>query len=383
MTGFVTAAGAIGIKPATRPDLAVVATADGRAVPAAAVFTQNKVAAAPVTVSREHLASSGGRAAAVVVTSGNANAATGEAGVAAARGLCEVVAKEIGAAPEEVLVCQTGLIGVPFPRGVLGRVAGVVAGRSAARDALPRAAAAIMTTDTRAKLATAPAGASTVAGMAKGAGMLAPRMATMLAVLTTDARCDPATLQRLLGEAVEPTFNALTVDGCTSTNDTVVVLANGASGSDGTGGLGAALTSVCRSLAEQMAADAEGATKLVRVTVTGAASHVEAHTAARKVAESLLVKCSLNGEDPYWGRVLSELGSAGIALAPELTSISYGGTTVCARGVGVEHDTGAVATHLAGRMVEIGCDLGLGSGCGAVLSADLGHGYIDENRTTS
>jgi glutamate N-acetyltransferase/amino-acid N-acetyltransferase len=385
--GFVAAGGAIGIKADGQPDLAVVATADGRAVPAAGVFTRNRAAAAPVQVSREHLGKSEGRAAAVVLTSGNANAATGPAGVQVARRLCEIAAVEMGAAPEEVLVCQTGLIGVPFPSGVLEAVAPVVAARAPGALAGRAAAEAIMTTDTVRKEAVAHVEAGgarcTVGGMAKGAAMLAPDMATMLAVVTTDAAASPGTLQALLGAAVDASFNVMTVDGCTSTNDTVLLLASGEAGEVPADQLGAAVRAVCLSLAEQMVADAEGATKTARIVVTGAASDAEAHAAARKVAGSLLVKCSLNGEDPYWGRVVSELGSAGVAFELGRTSVAYGGIEVCAHGAAAPHDADAVAAHLAGKVLEIRCNLGMGEGEGAVLTADLGHGYLDENRTTS
>ena len=385
--GFVAAGGAVGIKASGALDLAVVATADGRAVPAAGVFTQNLAAAAPVQVSREHLRRSEGKAAAVVLTSGNANAATGPAGVRAARRLCEIVAAGVGAAPEEVLVCQTGLIGVPFPHGVLGAVEPVVASRAPGAPAGRAAAEAIMTTDTVRKEAVAHVDAGgvrcTVGGMAKGAAMLAPNMATMLAVVTTDAAVAPGTLRALLGDAVGVSFNAMTVDGCTSTNDTVLLLASGQAGAVPADQLGAAVTAVCRSLAEQMVADAEGATKTARIWVTGAASHAEAHVAARKVASSLLVKCSLNGEDPYWGRVVSELGSAGVSFELERTSVAYGGIEVCAHGAAVPHDADALRAHMAGKVVDIRCDLGIADGEGAVLTADLGYGYLDENRTTS
>jgi glutamate N-acetyltransferase / amino-acid N-acetyltransferase len=385
--GFVAAGGAIGIKAAGSPDVAVVATADGRAVPAAGVFTENLAAAAPVQVSREHLAKSAGQAAAVVLTSGNANAATGPPGIHAAERLCALVASGVGAAPHEVLVCQTGLIGVPFPVEVLDAVGPVVRARAQGEDAGRAAAEAIMTTDTVRKEAVAHVDTDgprcTVGGMAKGAAMLAPHMATMLAVLTTDAEASPATLHALLCDAVGASFNQISVDGCTSTNDTVLLLASGEAGPVPADRLGAAVAEVCEALAEQMVADAEGATKVARIVVTGAASDAEAHAAARKVASSLLVKCSLNGADPYWGRVVSELGSAGVAFDLDRASVSYGGIVVCTGGVAAPHDTAAVAEHVAGRTVVISCDLGMGSGEGAVLTSDLGHGYIDENRTTS
>jgi glutamate N-acetyltransferase / amino-acid N-acetyltransferase len=387
--GFVAAGGSVGIKAAGAPDLAVVATDDGRPVPAAGVFTANLATAAPVQVSRTHLAETGGRAAAVVLTSGNANAATGQPGIDAARRLCELVADGVGSAAAEVLVCQTGLIGVPFPLTAVEPLVGVVVDGRAGSDASGRAAAdAIMTTDTVRKEAVAAGsttggGSFTVGGMAKGAAMLAPNMATMLAVLTTDAAAEPAVLQEILRAAVAPTFNSMTVDGCASTNDTVLLLASGRAGPVDRDVLAGVVTEVCGSLAGQMAADAEGATKVAHIRVTGAASNTEAHQAARKVADSLLVKCSLNGEDPYWGRVVSELGSAGVAFDLDRVTVAYGGTAVCVRGVAADHDAAAVAAHMAGRHVQIDCDLGLGSGAGVVLSTDLGYGYIDENRTTS
>jgi glutamate N-acetyltransferase / amino-acid N-acetyltransferase len=386
--GFVAAGGSVGIKAADAPDLAVVATDDGRAVPAAGVFTANLATAAPVQVSRAHLAATGGQAAAVVLTSGNANAATGQPGIDAARRLCELVADGVGSAAEEVLVCQTGLIGVPFPLATVDSLVGpVVAGRTEGDDAGRAAAEAIMTTDTVRKeaIARGPAGGGSfaVGGMAKGAAMLAPNMATMLAVLTTDAAAEPAVLQEILRAAVVPTFNSMSVDGCASTNDTVLLLSSGRAGPVDRDALAGAVTDVCGALAGQMVADAEGATKVVHLQVTGAATDGEAHRAARKVADSLLVKCSLNGEDPYWGRVVSELGSAGVAFDLDRLTIAYGGTAVCVGGAAADHDTANVAAHMAGRHIQIDCDLGLGAGAGVVLSTDLGYGYIDENRTTS
>ncbi|HUZ09586.1 MAG TPA: bifunctional glutamate N-acetyltransferase/amino-acid acetyltransferase ArgJ [Acidimicrobiales bacterium] len=382
--GFVAAGGSAGIKAGGLPDIAVVATEGAVPAAAAAVFTSNRAAAAPVQVSRAHLEVSGGRASAVVLTSGNANAATGRGGMAAARRLCELVGLGVGVPLQQVLVCQTGLIGVPFPIGVVEPAVGpVVAALDGGEQAAAAAAAAIMTTDTVRKEVVVAGGGFTVGGMAKGAAMLAPDMATMLAVLTTDARCDAVLLRRVLREAVAGTFNRMTVDGATSTNDTVVLLASGRAGPVGTEALAEAVAEACGSLTAQMVADAEGATKVVRVRVTGARSEGEAHRAARKVADSLLVKCSLNGEDPYWGRVVSELGSAGVEFDLERVAVSYGGIAVCVGGEGMEHDRGAVATHMAGRHVEILGDLGLGDGSAAVLATDLGHGYIDENRTTS
>lgn len=382
--GFVAAAGSAGLKAGGGPDIAVVATAEGRPVPAAGVFTTNRAAAAPVQVSRANLRSTGGRAAAVVLTAGNANAATGPPGRRAAGRLCQLVAAGIGAAEEEVLVCQTGLIGVPFPiEAVEPALPAIVASRAGGPEAAAAAAAAIMTTDTVPKGVVIARDGYTVGGMAKGAAMLAPDMATMLAVLTTDAEVEPAVLHSALASSVSGSFGAITVDGCTSTNDTVLALASGTGGSPSLRELTAAFAEACRSLASQMVADAEGATKVARIEVRGARTHVEAHAAARKVAGSLLVKCSLNGEDPYWGRVVSELGSAGVAFELDRVMISYGSTVVCRGGVAAPHDASAVTDHMAGRHVEITCDLGLGPGVAVVLGTDLGYGYLDENRTTS
>ena len=382
--GFVAGGGSAGIKANDALDVAVVATTDGRAVPAAGVFTSNLAAAAPVQVSRAHLSSTGGRAAGVILTSGNANAATGQPGRHAARRLCSVVGERIGATAEEVLICQTGLIGIPFPiDAVEPRVSGIVEARGGGADDAARAARAIMTTDTVPKEVVVAGDGFTVGGMAKGAAMLAPNMATMLAVCTTDAAVDSVTLHTALAAAVSDSFNTITVDGCTSTNDTVLVLASGRAASPRPDALTAALTQACSALAEQMVDDAEGATKVAHVRVRGAESDAAAHMAARKVADSMLVQCSLFGQDPYWGRIVSELGSAGTPFDVDRVSVAYGGVVVCAGGVAADHDDGAVAAHMAGRYIDIDCDLGLGPGRAVVLGTDLGYGYIDENKTTS
>ena len=381
--GFVASGVACGIKGSGDPDLALVATDDGRPVAAAAVFTSNLATAAPVQASRDHLVATGGQAAAVVLNSGNANAATGATGRLHAGLMCEAVATGLGCRSAEVLVCSTGLIGIPLPiDAVAGGIEPLLAARRA--DGGPEAARAILTTDTVAKEVVVEGDGFTVGGMAKGAAMLAPNMATMLAVLTTDAAAEPGELRAALAAAVESSFNRLTVDGCTSTNDTVIALAGGrAAAPVAPGALADALAQACGSLAAQMAADAEGATKVVQVRVQGAPSEAEALQAARKVAQSQLVKCSLYGADPYWGRILSELGSAGVAFDPDLVSIAYGGTVVCRGGVASAHDEAAVAAHLARRHVEVLAHLGLGDSGAVVLTNDLTPGYIDENMRTS
>jgi glutamate N-acetyltransferase/amino-acid N-acetyltransferase len=350
----------------------------------AAVFTSNKAAAAPVAVSRAHLEATGGQAAAVVLNSGNANAATGAEGRAHAERTCALVAEGLGCAPAEVLVCSTGLIGIPFPMdAVEGGIGPLLESKKDREDAGTRAAEAILTTDTRIKETMIGHGWYTVGGMAKGAAMLAPNLATMLAVLTTDVTATAEELQEALRAAVGDTFNRLSIDGCTSTNDTVIVLASGKVGRPPKGALAEGLLLACADLAEQMADDAEGATKVVTVRVTGAASADDAHRAARKVAESQLVQCSLYGGDPYWGRIVSELGSSGAAFDPDRVSVAYGDVVVCRDGVAAAHDEDKLSTHMAGRMVELTADLGLGDGEAAILTSDLSPGYIDENMRTS
>ncbi|HXW32757.1 MAG TPA: bifunctional glutamate N-acetyltransferase/amino-acid acetyltransferase ArgJ [Acidimicrobiales bacterium] len=383
--GFRAAGVACGLKASGGLDLSLVATEDGTPAAAAGVFTANLAPAAPVQVSRAHLAASGGHAAAVVLSSGNANAATGARGLSDAERMCALVAEGLGTDPSHVLVCSTGLIGIPLPIEVVASgVAPLVKALATGADGGATAAEAIMTTDIVRKEAVVVGDGFTVGAMAKGAAMLAPQLATMLAVLTTDADSSPAALAGALQQAVAGSFNRLSVDGCTSTNDTVIVLANGSSGQQvGEKELSEAMGEACSQLAQAMALDAEGATKVLRVMVTGAVSDAEAHRAARKVADSLLVKCSINGADPYWGRVVSELGSAEVAFDPDQVEVSYGGVVVCRRGVAVDHDAEALAVHMAGRWVDLECRLGLGPGAGAVLGTDLGYGYIDENRTTS
>jgi glutamate N-acetyltransferase/amino-acid N-acetyltransferase len=380
--GFVANGVHCGIKESGALDLALVATADRQPVAAAGVFTSNLATAAPVAVSREHLHRSGGHAVAVILNSGNANAATGATGYDDAERMCALAAEAIGCEPQHVLVCSTGLIGIPLPlKAVESGIGALVDGLS--NEGGNAAAEAIRTTDTVRKQTVVDVDGCRVAGMAKGAAMLAPNMATMLAVLTTNASVHPTVLRGTLAAAVNDSFNALSVDGCTSTNDTVLVLARGAGGDVALAALRDATSKACADLATQMAADAEGATKVIRVRVKGARSAADAYTAARKVAESQLVKCSFYGEDPYWGRVVSELGSAGVGFDPDLVEVAYGGTVVCAAGIATPYDDVAVRAHLAERTVELTADLGLGRGEATVLTNDLTPGYIDENKRTS
>jgi glutamate N-acetyltransferase/amino-acid N-acetyltransferase len=318
----------------------------------------------------------------VILNAGNANAATGEPGCADAETMCDLTPPELGCDPHHVLVCSTGLIGIRLPIDVISAaIPRLVAGRAV--DGAVAAAEAIRTTDTHRKEVIVHGDGFVVGGMAKGAAMLAPDMATMLAVLTTDADAEPALLASALRAGVAGSFNALSIDGCTSTNDTVLLLASGRRGPASEESLFQAVAAACDDLAAQMAGDAEGATKVVRVVVTGAHSDEDARAAARKVAESQLVKCSWYGEDPYWGRIASELGTAGVAFDHRLVCISYGDVTVCQHGVEIDHDRDAVREHMAGRHLEIACDLGLGAGRGSLLTNDLTHAYVDENMGTS
>ena len=394
--GFVAAGVSAGLKRSGRPDLALVATADHRPVTAAGVFTTNLVAAAPVRLSRRNLAT-GPQAAAVVLNSGNANAATGEPGLRVAEGTAALVSDALGCDRRDVLVCSTGLIGIPMPIDPFTTgVPAAAAALAATPEAGLSAARAIMTTDTVAKEAVTTFDVEgvtvTVGGMAKGAAMLSPAMATMLAVITTDAVVEAEALQRALQTAADRSFNLMTTDGSRSTNDTVLVLAGGAAGNAAiTAGtpaahaLADALTTVCAGLSDQMAHDAEGATKFVRLTVKGARTDGEALRAARAVAQSQLVKCSWFGGDPYWGRVLSELGASGAFLDPDRVDIAYNGFTICIGGVAAPggFDPEGLAKSMQQKEIEVVADLHLGNGSATVTTVDLTPGYIDENMRTS
>jgi glutamate N-acetyltransferase/amino-acid N-acetyltransferase len=380
--GFVAAGVHCGIKGNGNADLALVATADSRPVAAAGVFTSNKATAAPVVTTKRHLEATGGQAVAVVLNSGNANAATGASGLADAEETCALVAAELGCSPDEVLVCSTGLIGIPLPMDAL--TSGIAPVAAALRpDGGTAAAEAIMTTDTVAKEVVVEGEGFLVGGIAKGAAMLAPNMATMLAVLTTDAEASPEVLQAALRAGVADSFNAMSVDGCTSTNDTVLLFASGEAGPVDEDALFEAVADACADLARQMVGDAEGATKVVEVRVVGAASDEDAAMAARRVAESSLCKCSWYGQDPYWGRVVSELGSSGAEFDPDKVSVAYGGIKVCRNGVNSMHDVSALAEVMAAPYIEVEADLGLGKGSAVILTNDLTHAYIDENMGTS
>ena len=355
-------------------DLAVVA-GDG-ACAGAGMFTTNRVQAAPVVVSKEHLELAEPRA--VVINSGNANAATGAQGLADARATAESAAHLLGLPAEEVLVLSTGVIGVPLPvERVLAGLEQAVAKRSPVGGA--DAAKAILTTDTCTKEAAVHAEGFSVGGMAKGSGMIHPNLATMLAVVTTDYPLEPGEPADFLRPAVEESFNSISVDGECSTNDAVVLLSSARGSRDDDAAFADALHAVCAELARQIVADGEGATLVAEISVRGAASDDEAKAVARRVATSPLVKTALFGKDANWGRVLAAAGSAphngGYAhLDAALVTLSYNGTKVLDRGApsGVEPDVDG-----AGCAIDL--DLGLGSGHAQYLTTDLSYDYVRIN----
>ncbi len=368
-----------GLKPSGAADLALVDA--GAVATAAGVQTRNVVRAAPVRLTERHLAD--GRARAVLLNAGSANVCTGPEGLALAVQSVAEVAGHLGCDPADVLVASTGVIGEPIPAGpLLSGIPRVAAALSPSGGS--DAADAIRTTDTTVKEAAArvadAAGSAVVGGFAKGSGMIAPGMATMLAVLTTDAALDAETARGLLADAVEATFNRISVDGCMSTNDAVLLLATGtAPAPPSTAALADGLTAVCGALAEDIVRDGEGAQRLVRLAVTGALSDGEALAVARAVADSALVRTAVAGGDPNWGRVIGAVGAAPAVVDPERIAIAFGGVVVCADGVAAAFDRAAAAAALAGPDVDLAVDLGLGDGAATLLACDLTHEYVTIN----
>ena len=375
-----------------RLDLALV-TAEEPCV-AAATFTTNRFCAAPVTVSRAHVAD--GRARAVVLNSGNANAATGEPGLACAEHACERVAAELGCAAEDVLVCSTGVIGVPLPwepyeAGVPAAVAALAPTAAGAHDA----ACAVMTTDTVPKevsiageVPQADGGTVTVhvGGFVKGSGMIQPNMATMLAVLATDAPLTAGAAREALRAAVGQSFNKVTVDSDTSTNDTCILLATGAAGGEKIDlshpaypVVAAAVRAACVELARKIAADGEGSTKLVTVTVTGAATDEDADTVARAIANSPLVKTAIFGHDANWGRVAAAAGKCGVPFDQYAVDIDFLGVPVCRAGLTVPMDEEDMLRRFEAPEIPVTIDLGMGEASTRVWTCDLTHDYVTIN----
>ncbi len=375
--GFRAAGVAAGLKTSGRPDVALVVN-DGPDYHAAAVFTSNRVEAAPVTWSRQVVTD--GRADAVALNSGGANACTGAQGFADTHRTAEHVAEVLGVSAGDVVVCSTGLIGELLPMDRL--LAGVdAAAAQLGPEGGDTAAEAIMTTDTVSKTATASRQGWSVGGMAKGAGMLAPALATMLVVLTTDAVTSPEDLDAALREATRTTFDRVDSDGCQSTNDTVLVMSSGASGvAVDRGDLTEALREVCAELARALIADAEGAKHDIAITVVGAASEEDGLEVARAVARNNLFKCAVFGEDPNWGRVLAAVGTTSATFGPHALDVAMNGVQVCRAG-GVGEDRSLVS--LTAREVSVVVDLHAGEHEVTVWTNDLTHDYVHENSAYS
>ena len=372
--GFLASGVIAGLKSSHRPDLALVVN-QGPDAHAAAVFTSNRFKAAPVLWSRQAIEDH--RLAAVVLNSGGANACTGEGGLVDARKMAEWTAAEVGCQAQDVAVCSTGLIGVRLPMAVV--LNGIeLAAQDLSHAGAASAAEAIMTTDTVSKEAvhTSPHG-WTIGGMAKGAGMLAPALATMLVVLTTDAIVDAASLDSALRVATGYTFDRTDSDGCMSTNDTVIVMSSGASGVRADEAeFAEALTGVCADLARQLLSDAEGSAHDIEVRVEGAATEADALEVARAIARSNLFKCAVFGNDPNWGRVLAAAGTAAAPFDPDHVDVSFNGIRVFVDGqLGADRSQ----VDLSGRDVFVEVNLHHGSESAAVWTNDLTYDYVKEN----
>lgn len=386
--GFVAAGVACGIKTTGAEDVTILSAERDAAT--AIITTQNQVVGAPVLWDRLVLPRGCGRMRGIVVNSGCSNVCTGRAGLRDAETMAALTARALGTRKEKVLVASTGIIGHRLP---MAKVRAGIAAAAArlGRDNDAAALRGIMTTDTRPKYAVAFARiggeAVTLAGMIKGSGMIAPSLATMIGLVTTDAAIAPRPLRAALLAAAERTFNAITVDSDTSTSDTIAVFASGRAGnrpiSAAAGpaylALAAALERVCGALARAVVTDGEGATKVVEVAVAGARNDAEAKLAAKSVADSPLFKTAVHGGDPNWGRIAAALGKSAARVVPDKLRIRIGGVTVFARGMGRKFDLKKVESHLAGKDIRVECDLGLGGGRFTALTCDLSREYITIN----
>ena len=399
--GFRFAAATAGLKISGRPDFALI-VADAPAS-AAAVFTANRVTAAPVQVGKEHLRATGGKVRVAAINAGNANCAAGQAGLDAARATCAAAARQFDCRPEEVIPSSTGIIGIPLPaQKLIAALPGVAAGLGSGSAHFLQAAQAILTTDTVEKTAFAhmdlavatahgatPAGAPAeirIAGFAKGAGMLYPQLvphATMLAYVLTDAEIAPSVLAGYLNDAVETSFNRISVDGDTSTNDTVLLLASGASGASigpGDSAFAAALNEVCASLARQMVADGEGVSHMVELRIEGAATDADALRVATAIARSPLVKTAWAGCDPNWGRIVAAIGNSDAQIDPERIDISFGDLPICRNGASAAgFDEAAAHGYISQREYSISVHLHQGQGSCIFWTSDLTTDYIRIN----
>ena len=384
--GFIFSAACAGIKASGRLDLGLVEAAPGTT--AAAVFTKNRVVAAPVKVGRTLIASRG-RVRAVIVNSGNANCATGNHGYIACQQICRAAGRTLGLPSGEVFPSSTGIIGVPLPtEKILATLATLASERGKTRKHLDQFARAIMTTDKRPKLASVRVrsgkGTITLLGVAKGSGMIHPQLATMLVYLFTDAVATSADLKRFLRGACEQTFNRISVDGDTSTNDTVLLLASGQSGvrlnnKSTSQRFADALVEVCQSLAEQIVSDGEGVQHVIRLSVEQASNQEEAVRVARAVAHSLLVKTAWAGADPNWGRILAAVGASGAPINPDTVSIFIGSQLVCRNGASCPFDERRAHLHLAKPVCDVRITLQRGDASTRFLTTDLTADYVRIN----
>lgn len=392
--GFSFGAVQAGIKASGKPDFACVHAVEG--TKAAAVFTGNRMAAAPVIVGREHLRQSDGRVRFVAVNSGNANCATGEQGIDDCLAVCSAIARKFGCSTEEIFPSSTGIIGVPLPvEKLVAAIPAIAIQLGDTADHLRQFAEAILTTDTRAKIASVEIGIGDgrvrLFGVAKGAGMIAPRLvphATMLCYIFTDAKVTASDLQQFLNDAAEPTFNCISIDGDTSTNDTVLLLASGTSGVSVTHSVGdagskvfsRALLEICGSLARQVIEDGEGAGHVIELAVEGALSRKDAKVVARSIANSPLVKTAFAGCDPNWGRILAAAGYSGAPIVPEKASIWIGGLPVCRNGrAAPDFSKNRVHEAMLNRTVNVRVDLGMGNAGCDFLACDLTAEYVRIN----
>ncbi|MCK5558207.1 MAG: bifunctional glutamate N-acetyltransferase/amino-acid acetyltransferase ArgJ, partial [Candidatus Hydrogenedentes bacterium] len=385
--GFVAGAAACGIKPSGKMDLAIIAAQ--RDCSAAIVTTSNQIVAAPILYDRRILPRGAGKVRGIVINAGNSNVCTGRKGLRDAETMAGLAAKQLGTVKEKVLVASTGVIGRVLPMAKVRRGVAAAA-KNLNRGSDSAVLRAIMTTDTREKSAVVRirvgGKAVTIAGMVKGSGMIDPSLATMIAVVTTDAAIAPTVLKKALNSSIRETFNAITVDGDQSTSDIVAVMASGAAGDKpiaaGTANFRKfthAMNELCGVLARKVVADGEGATRVIEISIRGARSDGEAKIAAKAIANSPLVKTAVHGGDPNWGRIAMALGKSPARVVADKLTISIGDQRVFACGVGRKFDAGKVRRHLRGGTVRIDCTLGFGKGSFTALTCDLSGKYITIN----
>jgi glutamate N-acetyltransferase/amino-acid N-acetyltransferase len=381
--GFKFSAVRAGIKASGKPDLALILAEPKTS--AAALFTRNLVVAAPVEVGRASLAKSSGRLRAVIVNSGNANCATGQRGIRDCRKVCAETSRLLNIRPAEVLPSSTGIIGVPLPaEKIAAHLKSLISSAGASLKHLQQFSEAILTTDSKPKLASVPlrSGRGAITGVAKGSGMIHPQLATMLVYLLTDVVAKPAELKTALRKTCDDSFNVISIDGDTSTNDTVLLLASGASGTRYQSvrrEFDRALLEVCRSLAEQIVADGEGVQHVVRLRIEQAKTRAEALQIARAISHSLLVKTAWAGADPNWGRILAAVGRSGMPVHPQKINISIGSQTVCRGGASCNFDKSAAHQELSKPECRITVRLGRGRSSLEFLTTDLSAEYVRVN----